>query len=150
MARVSCVQTLPATVHWWDFSDHHIRLFLISLGVSHSRIPVNDTISSWQRPQTVRSLQTLLVCRTVRGEWFWGQPVSFHSSRASENRKLLGRGKLPSCWPHRLHPPGLYEPAVLNITAACRLLLLIHCGQSMNLNAAQHQHLSGLLYCALV
>lgn len=45
-----------------------------------------------------------------------------HLSCVSENRKLLGRGKLLSCWPPQLASPQPFEPAVLNITACIHAL----------------------------
>lgn len=96
-------------------------LFIITLGVSH-----HDTSSDTMCPSTC-------VRRTPRWEWILGHPVSFHH-RVSENRKLLGRGELPSCWPR---PPASSQPLWGSCSQhyLCRLLLLIHCGQSIHLNA---------------
>lgn len=91
------------------------------------------------------------LCWTVRWEWIWGHPVSFNLSCVSENRKPLGRGKLPSCWPRS---PASSQPLWASCSehyspsVTARVLLLIHCRQSINLNTVLH--LSGcLLLCSL-
>lgn len=81
------------------------RLFIIELGVSRwTRIPFNDSLIITATANDTVPLSSW-VCWTVRWEWIWGQPgfLSF----VSENRKLLGRGKLPSCWPR---PPASSQP----------------------------------------